>query len=154
MTDMTDTAPAADKPPLHLWIVGVLSLLWNGFGVYDFIMTTTQGDAYMRSSGFDQTMIDYFNAMPTWMYVPWTLGVWGAIIGSILLLMRSRYAVWAFGLSLLGAVVSLAYGQFISPMPALPEKMAMMKYMPFVITLIAAFLAWYAWTMRKKGVLR
>ena len=93
-------------------------------------------------------------AMPTWMYGPWILGVWGAVAGSILLLMRSRFAVWAFGLSLIGAVVSLIYGQFINPAPPLPAEMAMMSYMPYVITLIAAFLAWYAWTMSKKGVLR
>ncbi|HEY0600718.1 hypothetical protein [Brevundimonas sp.] len=150
---MTDTSMTT-RTPWHLWVVGVLSLLWNGFGGYDFIMTTTQGEAYFRASGFDQAMIDYYNAMPAWMYAPWILGVWGAVAGSILLLMRSRFAVPAFALSLLGALVSLVYGQFMNPMPELPPAMAMMKYMPYVITLIAAFLAWYAWTMSKKGVLR
>ena len=150
---MTDTSMTT-RTPWHLWVVGVLSLLWNGFGGYDFIMTTTQGEAYFRASGMDQGMIDYFNAMPAWMYVPWALGVWGAVLGSILLLMRSRYAVWAFALSLIGAVVSLVYGQFMDPMPELPPAMAVMKYMPYVITVIAAVLAWYAWTMGKKGVLR
>ena len=151
---MTDMTPATRAVPWHLWVVGVLSLLWNGFGAYDFIMTTTQGEAYFRASGFDDAMIAYFNAMPSWMYVPWTLGVWGALAGSILLLMQSRWAVHAFGLSLLGAVVSLIYGQAINPMPALPPAMAMMAWMPYVIALIAALLAWYAWSMGKKGVLR
>lgn len=141
------------KTPWHLWLVGVLSLLWNGFGAFDFIQTTTRGEAYMRASGFDQPMIDYFLAMPNWMYVPWILGVWGAVIGSVLLLLRRRWAVPAFGLSLLGAVVSLIYGQVIDPPPLSPE-MAAMKIMPFVIAAIALFLAWYAWAMAKRGVLR
>ena len=151
---MTDTTRMTTATPWHLWVVGVLSLLWNGFGAYDFIMTTTQGEAYMRSAGFDQAMIDYYMAMPAWMYAPWILGVWGAVIGSILLLIRNRLAVWAFAASLLGAVVSLVYGQFINPPPALPACMEMMSYMPWVITAVAAFLAWYAWAMAKKGVLR
>jgi len=134
--------------------VGVLSLLWNGFGGYDFIQTTKRGEAYMRESGFGDEMIAYYNAMPAWMYAPWTLGVWGAVIGSLLLLARSRFAVHAFGLSLIGAVVSLIYSKMINPPPALPPELAMMQWMPYVITLIAAFLAWYAWTMAKKGVLR
>ena len=150
---MTDTTSMTTRTPWHLWAVGVLSLLWNAFGGYDFVMTTTQGAAYMRASGFDQAMIDYFLAMPAWMYGPWILGVWGAVAGSILLLMRNKLAVWAFGLSLIGAVVSLIYGQVINP-PPVPAEMAMMSYMPWVITAIAAFLAWYAWTMSKKGVLR
>ena len=102
----------------------------------------------------DQAMIDYFNAMPAWMYVPWTLGVWGAVLGSILLLLRNRLAVPAFLASLLGAAFSLVYGQWINPPPPPPPAMAMMAYMPWVILAIAAFLAWYAWAMRGRGVLR
>ncbi len=140
------------KTPWHLWLVGVVSLLWNGFGGYDFIMSTTQGETYWRASGMTQPMIDYYNAMPTWMYGPWIIGVWGAVIGSILLLLRNKLAVPAFALSLLGAAASLIYG-LMNPMPGLPPAMAMMAYMPWVILVIAALLLWYAWTMRKKGVL-
>ena len=147
MTDMTV------KTPWHLWVVGAVSLLWNGFGAYDFIMTTTQGEKYFRASGMTQPMIDYFNAMPTWMYGPWVLGVWGAVIGSVLLLMRNKLAFPAFALSLLGAVGSLIFG-LMNPMPELPEAMAVMKYMPWVIVVIAAILAWYAMSMKNKGVLR
>ena len=147
---MTDTK----NVPWHLWVVGVVSLLWNSYGGYDFVMSLTKGEAYMRASGMSDAMIAYYNAMPTWMYGPWVLGVWGAVAGSILLLLRSRFAVHAFALSLLGAVVSLLYGQVIDKAPAPPPEMAMMAWLPYIIVLIAAFLAWYAWTMGKKGVLR
>lgn len=149
---MTDTMKAAT--PWHLWAVGGISLLWNAFGGYDFVMSMTQGETYWRASGMTDAMIAYYNAMPAWMYAPWVLGVWGAVAGSILLLLRSRFAVHAFALSLLGAVVSLLYGQVIDKAPAPPPEMAMMAWLPYIIVLIAAFLAWYAWTMGKKGVLR
>ncbi|MFN3537474.1 MAG: hypothetical protein ACK4Y4_08520 [Brevundimonas sp.] len=141
------------RSPWHLWVVGIVSLLWNAFGAFDFVMTTTRGEAYMREMGFSQAMIDYYLAMPAWRWGPWILGVWGAVIGSILLLLRNRLAAPAFGLSLLGAIISLIYGQFINPPPLTPD-MAMMSYMPWVIVVIAVLLAWYAWTMGKKGVLR
>jgi hypothetical protein len=147
---MTDTMKSA--VPWHLWAAGVISLLWNAYGGYDFVMSVTQGETYWRASGMTDAMIAYYNAMPTWMYVPWVLGVWGAVAGSILLLLRKKLAVQAFALSLLGAVISLAYG-LANPMPPLPEAMAMMSYMPWVIVVIAALLAWYAWTMGKKGML-
>ena len=142
------------KTPWHLWLVGVLSLLWNGFGAFDFVQTTTRGEAYMREMGFGDDMIAYYDAMPAWMYVPWTLGVWGAVIGSVLLLLRRRWAVEAFGLSLLGALVSLIYGKLIDPPPPAPPEMAAMGWMPFVILLIAVLLFGYAFNMRKRGVLR
>jgi hypothetical protein len=150
---MIDIARRA-ATPWHLWLVGVLSLLWNGYGGYDFIQTTTRGEAYMRESGFGDEIIAYYAAMPTWMYVPWTLGVWGAVIGSLLLLARSRFAVHAFGLSLIGAVVSLVYSKFINPPPPPPPAMAMMQWAPIIIVVIAALLLWYASAMAKKVVLR
>lgn len=151
---MTGMTSMTRSTPWHLWVVGAASLLWNGYGAYDFVMSNTQGEAYWRASGTTQTMIDYFNAMPGWMYAPWIVGVWGAVIGSILLLLRMRLAVPVFALSLLGAIVSLLYGTVIDKAPPPPPALAMMAYMPWVIVVIAALLAWYAWAMSKKGVLR
>lgn len=142
------------RTPWHVWLVGVLSLLWNGFGAFDFIQTTTRGEAYMRAAGFDDAMVAYYEAMPGWMYVPWTLGVWGAVMGSVMLLLRRRWAVPAFGLSLLGALISLIYSKLIDPPPPAPPELAAMSWMPIIILLIAILLFGYAFNMRKRGVLR
>lgn len=37
-----------------------------------------------------------------WMETAWAIGVWGAFLGALLLLARSRHAAAAFALSLLG----------------------------------------------------
>jgi hypothetical protein len=149
---MTETETSSNAP-WHVWVVGGVSLLWNAFGVYDFIMTVTQGETYWRASGMPQPLVDYYLAMPSWMYGPWILGVWGAILGSVLLLARSRFAVTALGVSLFGAVASLLFG-IAHPMPELPPELAFMRYMSHLIVLIAALLFWYAWSMRKRFVLR
>jgi hypothetical protein len=139
------------RAPVHLWIVGILSLLWSCFGCYDYLMTNLKNQAYLAQFTADQ--LAYFDSLPAWLTAFWALGVWGGLVGSILLLMRTRYAVWAFGLSLVGAVVGLGYQMFMTQMPA-SLKVGFMGFMPWVIILIAAFLLWYAWTAEKKGVLR
>ncbi len=146
---ISDTRSA--KTPWHLWVVGVVSLLWNGFGAYDFVMSTTQGDAYFRASGMSEAMIAYFHAMPGWMMVPWVMGVWGAVIGSVLLLLRMKLATPVFAVSLVGAVVSMIYQYALSNGIEVAGGMAVM---PAIIAAIAAFLVWYAWAMAKRGVLR
>ena len=142
---------AEGRTPVHLWIVGILALLCNAFGCYDYLMTETANAAYLANYAPDQ--LDYFNSLPAWLVAPWALGVWGGLIGSILLLMRNRYAVWAFGLSLLGCIVVVAYEMLATTMPASMTE-GMMGIMPWVILVIAAFLLWYSLSEEKKGVLR
>lgn len=142
---------AERSTPTHLWIVGILALLWNAFGCYDYLMTMTADPAYM--SQFTPDMIAYWDSLPSWLTAFWALGVWGGLVGAVLLLIRSRYSVWAFALSLIGAVVGLGYQMFMTEMPA-SMKEGFMGILPWVIIIVAAFQLWYSWSMEKNGVLR
>jgi hypothetical protein len=139
------------RTPAHLWIVGVLALLWNAFGCYDYLMTNLHNSAYLAQYPADQ--LAYFESLPGWLTGFWALGVWGGLAGSALLLARSRYAVHAFAVSVLGIVVSFGYQMFATQMPA-SMKQGAMAMMPWVIFVIGAFLLWYAMRESKSGVLR
>jgi len=144
------------QTPLHLWIVGILALLWNAFGCYDYLMTRARDTEYLSGMmpGVDpNAVLAWIDAFPIWAQAGWALGVWGGLAGAVLLLMRSRFAVWAFAASLIGAVLGLGYQ--LSGAPPLPgAEGPMYDVMPWVIIFIAAFLLWYSWSMEKKGVLR
>jgi hypothetical protein len=147
---------AETRGPAHLWIVGILSLLWNCFGGYDYLMTRMHNLDYIASSmpGTDPAaVLAYLDAMPLYAQLGWGLGVWAALAGSVLLLMRHRWAVWAFGLSLFGMVLSFGYMLAGPAMPGV-ENAGMMKYMPFVIALLGLAQFGYARAMQKKGILR
>ena len=138
----------ATRTPVHLWIVGILALCWNAFGCVDYVMTETHNEAWLAMATPEvRTWID---ATPAWMIAFWALGVWGGLLGSLLLVLRNRHAVEAYALSLIGATVSLIYQVGISPMPGAD---AMSMILPVVIVLIAGFLLYYARSMRAKGVL-
>ena len=142
---------ALAKAPAHLWVVGVLSLLWNAVGAFDYLMTQTRNAAYL--SQFTAEQIAYFSGFPAWVVAFWALGVWGALLGSLLLIARSRYAVAAFGMSLVGLAVSSIYQYFIADMPgnlAGPGATAM----NVAIWVVAIFLISYASRMRRRGLLR
>ena len=150
------TAAAPLRTPAHLWVVGILSLLWNCFGAYDYTMTKTSGLDYlagMTPPGVDPAaVLAYLEAMPLYAQAGWGLGVWGALAGSILLLMRRRWAVWALGISLVGMVMSFGAMLLGPPMPGSDEAGAM-KYMPLVIVVIGIALFTYARAVEKKGYL-
>lgn len=144
------------RTPMHLWIVGVLSLLWNCFGSYDYLMTRMRNMDYlagMTPPGVSvDTLLAYLDGMPLYAQFGWGLGVWSALVGSILLLMRKRWSIWAFGLSLFGMVLSFGYMFVGPPMPG-SEEAGMMKYMPLIIVLLGIAQFAYARAVATKGLL-
>ncbi len=144
------------RVPMHLWIVGVLSTLWSAFGCYDYLMTRMRNTDYLASMMPDvdpNATLAWVDAFPIWAQFGWGLGVWGGLIGALLLLIRSRWAVWALGLSLIGAILGLGY-QIVAAPPLPGAEGAMFEVMPYVIILVAAALFLYSRAMEKKGVLR
>lgn len=138
------------RTPRHLWIVGVLALVWNAFGCTDFSMTVTRNPEWLAP--LSPEMIDWLDAAPSWTIVTWALGVWGGLAGSLLLLLRSRWAVAAFTISLLGLAVNQIY-PFVSEVPAMLTSPASIG-ITLVIWGVALFLLWYAVRLRNAGVLR
>ena len=146
---MTD-APV--KTPWHVWLVGVSALLFNAIGVFDFVMSMARGAEYQASAGMTPDQIAHFQQMPSWMTVVWAIGVFGAFLASILLLLRRRQAFLIFILSLTAFGVSLLYtyvltggGAVMGPQMAITSA---------VIAGMLVFLGWYARSMTLRGMLR
>ncbi len=152
-----EAAAERTSAPWHLWVVGVLSLLWNGFGAYDYLMSKLQNREYLEGAFAPAGVsvdagIAYMDAMPLWANLAWGFGVWGAVAGSILLLLRSRYAMHAFVVSLAGLVLG-AIRQTTSPMPGMTDSAVPMAFTA-VITIFTLLLIWYARRQTATGVLR
>ena len=146
---MTATTDTGRSTPWHFWVVAVIAVLWNGFGGYDYTMSHLQGEAYYRQMGMTEAQIAFMDTYPAWMHAVWAIGVWGSVAGTILLVLRMRWAFHAFVLSLAGAIGNVLY---TAVAPGASEAMGMV--MPLVIVAACLFFIWYSWTMTKRGVLR
>ena len=151
---MEDAAWA--RTPAHLWIVGGLGTLWNAFGAYDYLMTRMRNTDYFQSmmpSVDPQEMLAWVDGFPMWAQFGWGLGVWMGLAGTLLLLARSRWSVWALLLSFFGALLGLGY-QLLAAPPVPGMEGPFVTIMPIVIILVAAGLWAYARGQEKKGILR
>jgi len=137
------------KTPRHLWIVGILAVLWNAIGAFDYTATELRLESYM--SQFTPEQLAYFYGFPAWAVATWAIAVWGALLGSIGLLLRRRWAVWAFGVSIAGMVLTAVYSFALSDGLALMGQGAVM--FTAVIWIIAFALFFYARAMARRGVL-
>lgn len=150
------TSLTPPKVPVTYWIVALLSLAWNSFGAVDYLMTKLRNMDYLTSAvgtpELAQEMLALVEAMPLWAHALWGLGVWSSILGSLLLLGRSRHAPLVFLISLVSAALSFAY-QATLTMPAALDT-PMMKAMPLVI--VGAIVLQWWWAQRKTadGTLR
>ena len=146
---MTDTT---ERTPWHVWLVGAIALLFNSIGAFDYVMSMTQGASYMAKAGMTPEQIAHYQTMPGWMIAVWAIGVWGAMLGSLLILLRNRYAFPVFAVSLAAFLVSLVYTYGMTDGG---EVMGgQMLIASAVITALLLFFLFYARKMAKRGVLR
>lgn len=138
------------KTPWHLWFVGVLSLLWNSVGAFDYVMTKTKNESYM--SAFSPAQLDYFYSLPAWAVASWALAIWTCVLGSILILLRKKLSVPVLLVSIVGLVVTTIHNYGLSNGY---EVMGGVNALIFtgIIYVTTIGLYFYARAMSNKGVL-
>lgn len=140
------------KPPWHLWVIGLFFVLLNGAGAYDYVMTRRHDPVYFASQNYDETQIVYFTDYPIVPAVFWTIAVWGALIASTLLLLRSRWATPVAFVALIAQlclfVVTFA---FMDRFQILGPRLALFDC---VILLLTVGLLLYCRAMSRRGILR
>jgi hypothetical protein len=138
------------QTPVHLWVVGILALLWNAMGAFDYTATQYRIESYMAN--FTPEQLEYFYGFPAWADAAWALGVWGSLLGSLALLLRKSWAVWLFGISILGLAGTTVYNFVLSNgAEMMGEGGAMFTG---IIWLIVLLLFFYSMALAKRGVLR
>jgi hypothetical protein len=141
---------ANDKTPIHLWIIGILALLWNAVGAFDYFATQTKMESYMGN--FTPEQLDYFYGFPAWMDAAWAIAVWGSLLGALALLMRKTWAVTLFGVAILGLLVSSIYNFVIADGAAVMGNEGVI--FTAIIWVVALLLFFYARAMASRKVLR
>jgi hypothetical protein len=140
------------KTTWHLWLVGLIAVLFNAIGVFDFVMNMAQGAKYLASTGMTPDQIAHYQQMPGWMTLVWAVGVFGAFLASILLLLRRKQAFPTFAVSLAAFVVSLLYTYVLTNGGAVMGRQ--MAITSAVIAGLLVFFSGYARSAALQGVLR
>ena len=117
---------------------------------FRYLMTQTRNEAYMGN--FTPEQLEFFYGLPAWTVAFWAVGVWGELLGAILLLRRNKLAVWAFAASLTGAVVSMFQNYVLDDAMEVMGDPVSLGF-TFVIIAAAVALLLYARAMTGRGVL-
>lgn len=103
------------KPNTLFWIIAiVLGLLWNAYGVYLFVLDTFLATPEMYAEIYTPEQIEFMDSFPTWYTVIYGIATTTGLLGAICMLLRKKYAVAFFGISLLGILINMSYGMFFT----------------------------------------
>ena len=134
------------KPHWSFWLLGAITLLWNVMGAINFIVQfNTEIVAAYRES--ERVIIA---DRPVWATAAFALAVFGGALGSLLLLLKKRFAYPVFIVSLLGVIVSMIHA-LSSGINFGVDELVGILLMPLAV---AAFLIGYAKYAERKGWLR
>jgi len=139
---MTNTT----KLPVWFWIISIVGLIWNILGVVAYL-----GQAYMTDEQLallPEADQNWYSNVPAWVTAAFAIAVFAGTLGCIALLLRKKWAVPLFMLSLLGVLVQQVYNFFIQDYVAMEgSRMAM----PILVIVVAGLLYWYSKGAREKA---
>ncbi|WP_086734164.1 hypothetical protein [Erythrobacter colymbi] len=145
---MTTVTEGRMPTPVHLWVVGIVTLLFNSMGIISYLSTKL---GKLEEMGMTPSQIAFMESYPAWATAVWAMGVWGAFAGSVLLLLRSKWAVPAMAIALAGLIgVTMAENVILDT----PADMATPLGLKLSIWVSTLFLLFYSVRMKKAGVLR
>jgi hypothetical protein len=126
--------------PAWLRIVAALGLLWNLFGVYNYLMTVGV------VAGMDEASV---SVMPAWVTGAFAVAVFGGALGCLGLAMLKRWSKLLLLVSLLGV---LAMDLWMFVLSGLASTMAGPEMgVTTAVVVVAIFLVWLAYDADKKG---
>jgi len=126
------------------WILGVLFLLWNAGGCYNYWLEVSLSDADYAQS-FGEALAAVRDQYPTALMGAFAIAVWGGLLAAILYLLRKKWAFHLFVVSFITALMSNSW-VFIN---ADVKAAAGSSYwiMPVVIFVLGLVEIW--WSRRK-----
>lgn len=139
--------------PWHLWLVGTLAILFNGMGAFDYVMTQNGNEEYLQNTaGFSLEQIEYFARFPSWADALWAIGVWGGVLGGILLLLKKSLAVPVLFCSFVGGAAGMSHIYIFSNGLEVVGTLGNITFAVIIVNFGYGFFH-YARSMKQKGVL-
>ena len=136
---------AAAAPPAWFRIAAWVAILWNAFGVFQYLSSDGLFGDPMASLTADQRAAA--ESIPSAVIGAFALGTFAGLIGSLGLLLRKSWALPVLVLSLLALVVLEGWIVFLSGKLELFGGAGL----PATIVAGALLLVWLAWHARQRG---
>lgn len=133
--------------PKKFYWISALALAWNLTGLMAYVAQVTMSAETLAAMPESERL--FYETMPAWVTAAFATAVTAGALGSVLLILRSAWALPVLGISLAAVLVQLTHGLFVSD--ALAVLGASSLVLPLIITVVACYLIWFANSAKQEG---
>ena len=110
----TDATESSDKtsPPVWFWVISVIALLWYLMDMSAFFMRVLMTEDVIKAMPDNQQHL--YRNIPLWVNTVFAGEVFGGALGCVGLLLRKKWALPLFVVSILGVLSQTFYVYFLS----------------------------------------
>lgn len=144
---MTSTT---NKPATWFWVVSAIALVWNAMGVIAYIAQVTMSAEALQALPENERAL--YESAPAWATAAFAIAVWGGVLGSILLLIRKKWATAVLIISFVGIIVQMIHSFFMTNSIEVYGPGGMV--MPVMVLIFGAFLIWFSRKATANGWLK
>jgi len=108
----TKTIKARTSVPIWFWIISILALLWYLMDMSAFYMRVFMAEDIIK--GMPENQQHLYQNMPQWVKLVFAAEVFGGVLGSLGLLLRKKWALPLFYISILGVLYQTFYIYYLS----------------------------------------
>lgn len=149
MTDVTRNS-GTTSPPAWFWVIPIIALAWYLMDMSAFFMRVLMIEDVISAMPENQQHL-YIN-MPLWVNSVFAAEVFGGVLGCVGLLLRKKWALPLFVISLLGVLSQTFYVYFLSDAISTMGTPAIV--MPLLAILISASMIGLAKSAASRNWLR
>ena len=145
-TQSSDTA----SPPVWFWVISIVAILWYLMDTSAFFMRVLMTEEAIKAMPENQQHL--YRDMPLWVNIVFACEVFGGTLGCIAILLKKKWALPLFTISILGTLAQTSNIWFLTD--AISAMGALAIVMPLVAIIIAAAMILFAKVAITKDWLR
>jgi nitrate/nitrite transporter NarK len=135
------------KSPKWFMIVAVVALIWNLIGVMVYIMQVTMSPEVLNQMPETERLM--YENIPEWVTSVFAIAVFGGALGSLVLILKKKFATTLFVISLIAVLFQMYYTYFVSDFTEISDSPNVV--MSVLVVVIAISLTLFSRNAQKKN---
>lgn len=144
-----------NKAPTSYWVVTGVLALWAIMGIIVYMTHVGMGaeeySAAVADGAMSQDFADYAMNAPSWATAVFAVAVFSGVAGAICLLLRKKWAVQLYTISLVFILISMFKGFILDRAGSMMS--AGQIFMEFVVVILGIIAVWFSRKKRAAGIL-